>query len=170
MPETLWGHIDPADMMAYGFSPVPSCGIGQNLYVEPDGTAYPCYAWHGENWRLGSIEGEGGLRRVINSNAFRALGTHTVNTNRACRECPLRYLCGGLCRAWDRPGDADTTLADCAPLHLRAHDLLLAALEALEVPPERWLAAGLSPPEDSPRYERIALTRTEEELTNNGAF
>jgi hypothetical protein len=33
VPETLWGHIDPTDMMAYGFTPTPSCGIGQNLYV-----------------------------------------------------------------------------------------------------------------------------------------
>ena len=61
VPETLWGHVDPRDVVAYGFNPVASCGIGQNLYVEPDGGAYPCYAWHGERWRLGYINAGDGL-------------------------------------------------------------------------------------------------------------
>ena len=155
VPETLWGHIDPADMMAYGFTPTPSCGIGQNLYVEPDLAAYPCYAWHGEGWALGSIGGEGGLDRVIASDAFRALGTHTVNTNRACRECSLRYLCGGACRAWNRAvsdsqTDLDAPPVDCTALHARARSLLLSALDYLGVAPDAWLAAALPLPDAPP--------------------
>jgi uncharacterized protein len=155
VPEALWDHTDPSDLLAYGFSPVPSCGIGQNLYVEPDGAAYPCYAWYGEPWRLGSIEGEGGIERVIASDAFRSLGTHTVNSNRACRECPLRYLCGGACRAWNRAAsdgqtDLDAPPVDCSALHARARSLLVSALDHLSVGPDAWLAAALPLPDAPP--------------------
>ncbi len=52
VPETTWGHMDPRDMVEYGITPTARCGIGQNLYVEPDGQAYPCYAWHGALWHM----------------------------------------------------------------------------------------------------------------------
>jgi uncharacterized protein len=155
VPETLWGHVGPEDMLAYGFSPVPSCGIGQNLYVEPDLAAYPCYAWHGEGWRLGSIGGGDGLDRMIASDAFRALGAHTVNTNRACRECAVRYLCGGACRAWNRVAsdsqvDLDAPPVDCGALHARARSLLRSALDHLGITPGEWLAAALPLPDGPP--------------------
>ena len=155
IPETLWGHLEPAEMVAYGFSPTASCGIGQNLYVEPDGAAYPCYAWHGEGWRLGSICAAGGLAELLASDAFGALAEHTVDTNRACRACPLRYLCGGACRAWNRrPSDLETDLdappADCRPLHARARSLLASALEYLGIPEAQWLAARLPLPASPP--------------------
>jgi uncharacterized protein len=149
VPETLWGHVDPREMVAYGFNPVASCGMGQNLYAEPDGRAYPCYAWHGEGWLLGALDGSGGLAGIVDSAAFRDLGRHTVDSNRGCRECALRYLCGGACRAWSRlPEDAQTDLdaapQDCAHLRARARSLLLSALEHLGITEERWREAGLS--------------------------
>jgi uncharacterized protein len=156
VPETLWGHMDPGEMVAYGFTPVGACGMGQNLYVEPDGGAYPCYAWHGEAWRLGSINRENGLSGVICSAAFRDLAQHTVNSNRRCRLCALRYLCGGACRAWSRvPEDQQTDLdappLDCAHLHARARSLLSSALEHLKISTDQWLAAGLPLPNAPPQ-------------------
>jgi uncharacterized protein len=166
-PEFYSSLDDEVEALAYGAHIAATCGLGMNLYIGPNGESFPCYALVSTHHELGNVLMDGLSAVLAQNDVYRGI---SVDTSSRCRDCALRYLCGGLCRAWDRPGDADTTLADCAPLHLRAHDLLLAALEALEVPPERWLAAGLSPPEDSPRYERIALTRTEEELTNNGAF
>ena len=162
VPETLWGHLDPADMMAYGFTPTATCGIGQNLYVEPDGAAYPCYAWHGADTHLGSVGQPEGLSNLLASAAFRDLGQHTVDTNRACRTCPLRYLCGGACRAWNRgagdePSDLDAPPFDCRALHGRASALLTGALEQLGLSTGQWLAAGLplpvSPPSVPARME-----------------
>ena len=155
VPTAAWSRTDPRDMVAYGFSPLASCGLGQNLYVEPDGAAYPCYAWHGEDWRLGSLDGAGGLDGVITSAAFRALGAHTVNTNRACRACSLRYLCGGACRAWNdaahpRREDLDVPPVDCRALHARARSLLDTALEQASVAAGDWLAAGLPLPDTPP--------------------
>ena len=153
LPETLWGHIHPREMVAYGFNPVASCGIGQNLYVEPDGAAYPCYAWHSEQWRLGWINQPGGLRALVQSNAFTNLGSHTVNTNRACRRCSLRYLCGGACRAWNRQAaqmqtDLDAPPADCSLLHRRSQSLLLSAMEHLQISKEQWMANELPLPNE----------------------
>jgi len=149
VPETLWGHLDPREMVAYGFQPVASCGMGQNLYVEPDGAAYPCYAWHGEGWRLEALTDEGGLAGIVASSGFRDLGRHTVDSNHGCRACALRYLCGGACRAWSRlPQDAQTDLdsapRDCDHLQARARSLLVSALTHFGIPEERWWEAGLA--------------------------
>ncbi len=146
--EVVWAALRPEERVAYGFSPAASCGMGQNLYIEPDGGAYPCYAWHGEAWRLGDVTGPGGLVQVLGSDAFGRLGRATVDSNRACRACALRYLCGGACRAWNRlADDAQTDLdappLDCSRLRSRAQGVLLSALDYLEVPRERWLEAGL---------------------------
>lgn len=154
-PEALSGHIDPHDVVEYGFQPTASCGIGQNLYVEPDGAAYPCYAWHDEPWRIGGTDSEGSIESIVQSSAFRDLGRHTVATNRQCGSCPLRYLCGGACRAWSRRPesaqiDLDAPPLDCAPLHGRARSLLASAMERLGISPEQWMAVGLPLPDSAP--------------------
>ncbi len=155
LPEPNWGHGESAGIMTEGFTPTASCGIGQNLYVEPDGSAYPCYAWHGERWMLGHINHGRGLAGVIGSDSFQSLGRHTVDTNRRCRACTLRYLCGGACRAWNRQPQEDQTdldgpLEDCSPLHGHARMLLLGALELLGIPAEHWLGCGLPLPGSPP--------------------
>jgi uncharacterized protein len=155
IPETLWANTDPRDMVDYGVTPVATCGIGQNVYVEPDGGAYPCYAWHGESWRFGNIQAEGGLQGIVQSAAFHDLGRHTALTNRQCVSCPLRFLCGGACRAWSRqPDSAQTDLdappLDCSPLHRRVRSLPVSALERMEISSEQWLAAGLPLPDSAP--------------------
>jgi len=109
VPETLWGHLDPREMVAYGFQPVASCGMGQNLYVEPDGAAYPCYAWHGEGWRLGALQDEGGLAGIVASSGFRDLGRHTVGAtaaaaNARCATCAGEPAApGAACQRTRRP-------------------------------------------------------------------
>jgi uncharacterized protein len=153
-PEAVWASLSADERVAYGFTPSASCGMGQNLYVEPDGSAYPCYAWHGESWRLGNVLSQG-VGEVIGGEGFARLGKATVDTNQACRRCVLRYLCGGACRAWNRQPqeeqtDLDTPPTDCSRLHERARALLLSALRQLEVPLERWLAAGLPVPDGPP--------------------
>ena len=156
IPETVWGHMDPRDLVEHGFTPTSTCGMGQNLYVEPDGLAYPCYAWNGPRWCLGSIIGDG-LEAVIASDRFKDLGKHTVNTNLQCRMCALRFLCGGACRAWsqrsrDDQEDLDQPPGDCTPLHRRARSLFLGALERLNVTEHDWGSVGLPVPKPSPPF------------------
>jgi uncharacterized protein len=146
-PDTLWGYLDPSDIVAYGFNPVMSCGIGHNLYVEPDGAAYPCYAWHSPASKIGRINSPPGLAGVIRTPAFQKLRRHNVNTNLRCSKCNLRYLCGGACRAWNRQrpqeqNDLDAPPPDCGPLFQRARQLFEQALEQLDISVRDWENAG----------------------------
>ena len=88
------------------------CGLGQNLYIEPDGGAYPCYAWCGREQLLGNAAD--GLGAILKSPAFRRLSRHDVDTNKKCRSCTVRYLCGGFCKAWaGDKSDLDSGEFDC---------------------------------------------------------
>lgn len=157
-PESLWGHIRPEEILAYGFNPVMSCGIGHNLYIEPDGGAYPCYAWHGPRWKIGQADGPDGLSGLIRSAAFLEMRRSGVDSNRRCRLCSLRYLCGGACRAWHRhplsqQTDLDAPPRDCGSLHDRARSLLKCALDQLHVSVQKWEGAGLSFPARPPEID-----------------
>ena len=91
-----------------------SCGLGQNLYIEPDGAVYPCYAWRAPDKRLGSLAEED-LDAVLARGELYGYCLHDVDTNEKCRVCEVRYLCGGICKAWLRDrenvdsGDFDCT-------------------------------------------------------------
>lgn len=131
--EVLHMNIAPWEVLEQGFQPCASCGIGQNLYVEPDGKVFPCYAYHGQHSVLGNIFREG-LSAVIDSEGFQALATKTVDTNSRCRSCDMRYICGGACRAWSEDSaqfDLDAAPANCAPLKERAELIYKEALDYL---------------------------------------
>jgi uncharacterized protein len=134
---------DGAEAVAYSARTAATCGLGMNLYVGPGGECYPCYALTGARHHLGNAL-EGGLAAVLARND--ACRRVTVDSNEQCRDCALRYLCGGFCRAWGSSDDPDAPPTDCAALHQRARGLLLSALESLEVSVERWLTAGLPCP------------------------
>jgi uncharacterized protein len=71
---------------------------------------------------------------VLTSEKFQSLQTHTVDTNKKCKDCGVRYLCGGMCRAWGKEAvqyDLDAAPPDCDMLRNRAEALYKAALEYL---------------------------------------
>ena len=112
--------------------------MGQNLYVEPSGESFPCYAYHMPGSSLGNIL-ETGLKGIISTKAFAGLARHTVDTNPVCSMCDVRYLCGGLCRAWggNAPGnDLDAPPADCGNLKKRAENLVKEAKRYLDIDPD----------------------------------
>ncbi len=91
-----------------------SCGLGQNLYAEPDGSAYPCYAWCAPDKKLGDLSRES-LGELLDRGELYGYCRHDVDSNEKCRSCEVRYLCGGICRAWvkDRE-DVDSGAFDCS--------------------------------------------------------
>lgn len=131
--EALYSHLSPLERIESGFRPVASCGIGQNLYVEPDGEAYPCYSYHPEQSFLGSVFVDG-LEKIVTGERFCSLRSHTVDTNPGCSCCSYRYLCGGACRAWAREVaqlGLDDPPSECENLKRRAQELYKAAVEYL---------------------------------------
>jgi uncharacterized protein len=140
--EALGAHADPMELIEGGFGPIASCGLGQNLYVEPSGESFPCYAMHHAGVRIGNVLAQG-LAGVLERPAFRSLSDHHVDTNPKCRQCEVRYLCGGACRAWNHRQAApslDAEPLDCAGLRGRAEALLAAAVDYLR----RDVACGIS--------------------------
>ena len=133
--EALRAHAEPMELIQDGFQPVASCGLGQNLYVEPSGDSFPCYAYHLPHAYLGNVI-DLGLESVLQSAAFGNLAKHDVHTNPKCRNCNVRYLSGGACRAWGGEStqyDLDAFPPDCEGLQQRARMLLAAALQYLGI-------------------------------------
>jgi uncharacterized protein len=135
--EALGAHTDPLGLIENRFQPVASCGLGQNLYVEPSGESFPCYAYHQAHSLFGNVLIYG-LSSVLKSERFRDLAKHTVDTNPQCRACDLRYLCGGACRAWGGGAcqhNLDAPPPECDGLRTRAAELLAAATDYLDHQP-----------------------------------
>lgn len=133
--EALGGYANPMELIENGFHPIRSCGLGQNLYVEPSGESFPCYAYHRPHSYLGNVIKQD-LKAVLEAKEFRELSSHNVDTNAKCRTCEVRYLCGGACRAWG--GEAtqynlDSPPPECGGLRSRALKLLEAAREYLAI-------------------------------------
>jgi uncharacterized protein len=133
--EALGGHSDPMELIENGFRPISSCGLGQNLYVEPSGQTFPCYAYHKPHTYLGNVLNDA-LNSVLQLESFKNLSLHNVDTNIKCCKCELRYLCGGACRAWGKEAtqyQLDTSPPECEGLKKRANNLLIASLKYLEI-------------------------------------
>lgn len=132
--EAISSYQDTEEVLIHGFSPVISCGIGQNLYVGPEGSAFPCYAYKEKHSFLGNVLREG-LEKVIRSDKFTDLRDHTVDTNPKCRQCRYRYLCGGACRAWggeETRNNLDAPPPECEGLYRQAGRIYLEAINYLK--------------------------------------
>jgi uncharacterized protein len=142
---------DPHPFRGPGYLPRPaaSCGIGAHLSITADGRAFPCHALTRDRFFLGNAFS--GLSPILKSEKMRDLRMHTVDTNFRCRRCAVRYLCGGICRAWT-PGDndLDAPVPECRTAHSRARNAVLRAIEMLEIPETQWKKAGLPLPDRPP--------------------
>lgn len=105
--------------------PLYGCQIGSCLYVEPDGAAYPCYAWC-EPWhKLAELSCEPLAQAAFHPRQLELFNAG-VDTNEKCRGCEVRYLCGGMCRMYAADKhDYDSGDFDCA----QRKALILATLE-----------------------------------------
>jgi len=132
--EAINSFIHPEELFITGINPANSCGIGQNLYIEPDGNAFPCYAYQEPHSFLGNVF-EQGLKKVVESEKFRDLHEHTVDTNTKCKVCKYRYICGGACRAWGGEGtryDLDAAPPECSGLYKRSEEIYHQAIDYLQ--------------------------------------
>lgn len=119
------------------FYPRHTCGLGENLYVEPDGSAYPCYAWCSPDKKLGDL-GRESLGELLDRGELYEYCRHDVDTNEKCRSCEVRYLCGGICKAWVRDRmNVDSGDFDCSDRKEHFTRLAAAAQSAAARSPKR---------------------------------
>ena len=91
-----------------------TCGLGGNLYMEPDGKVFPCYAWCEPEHLLGDLSKES-LQEILDRGELLKYLNTGVDTNKKCHNCEVRYLCGGLCRIWVKDKtDIDSGEFDCS--------------------------------------------------------
>ncbi len=76
-----------------------SCGIGGGtLSIDSDGAVYPCHLLHEAEYSLGKLTDSSFTEiwgRLITTQWFKI----TVDEIEICRDCIIRYICAGQCRA-----------------------------------------------------------------------
>lgn len=131
--EGLMEHVSPEEILKKRVNHLVSCGIGQNIMINPDGSSYPCYALCGEYTFIANIF-EKGLKETLRTKEFTRLSECTVDTIEKCRDCEYRYLCGGACRAWRNQDSLDLNAppVDCEHLKNRTKNLVEYAYKYLK--------------------------------------
>lgn len=109
-------------------TPVPEmkfrCGLGNNLYMQPDGKLFPCYAWCEPEHRLGDLSAES-LPDVLARGELLKYANTGVDTNVKCRSCEVRYFCGGKCKIFVRDHrDINSGDFDCESTKKHLLDML----------------------------------------------
>lgn len=75
-----------------------SCGLNKNVIsVDSEGSVYLCPSLHVEAFRLGNIY-ESSMIDIIKASQEK-YGSFCVDDLHACKECDVKYFCGGGCRA-----------------------------------------------------------------------
>jgi len=89
------------------FTPRNSCGLCSNPHITPQGDIYPCWAYLDEGRPLGNVRD--GLKNVLNDFLWGSRkNDFCVDHSEKCKDCDVRYLCGGICRGYRK--------SDCSAL------------------------------------------------------
>lgn len=115
------GHIAQEREKYSRFWPAFSCGLGFNLTVSADKSTSPCEKMRWMN--TGVLRGRGRIGEIMMSDVMAAFRSHDVDTNERCRDCDLRYLCGGPCKGYipdDRDMDDPDFICDARRAHFAA--------------------------------------------------
>lgn len=86
-PERIQATIVPRD----------ACIIGLPPYVRADGDIFPCFYMQLPEFKLGNIR-ENDLCEIYRTELMRELLGLTLSDIEGCRNCDIRYFCGGACR------------------------------------------------------------------------
>ena len=99
-----------------------SCGIGHSLYMQPDGSVYPCYAWCEKEHQLGDLSRES-LFAILERTELLAIANSGVDTNEKCHDCEVR---GGVCKIYVRnKHDINSGDFDCSEIKQHLLDSLV---------------------------------------------
>jgi len=76
------------------------CAIGgSELSVSATGDVYPCQLLHYPQFYIGNIHDASIVDLYNNSGIIRQCSMMTVDNIEGCKDCVIRYICGGACRA-----------------------------------------------------------------------
>ena len=79
--------------------PIMKCAMGNGeVSISATGDVYPCQLLHKAKYLLGNVH-ETDIITIITSDKAKELGEHTVEKIAKCKNCDVRYICGGACQA-----------------------------------------------------------------------
>ncbi len=68
------------------------------ISISENGDMYPCQMMTDEQFKGGNIY-EQSIEEILKSEVFQKLSAFSSKTNDGCKECAIKLLCGGACRA-----------------------------------------------------------------------
>jgi radical SAM protein with 4Fe4S-binding SPASM domain len=77
------------------------CFAGRsNISVDDNGDVYPCHLFHMDKFKMGNIFSNSVAEIMrCEQNSIFVKEMHVDNNNAVCKNCSVRYLCGGGCKA-----------------------------------------------------------------------
>ena len=88
-----------------------TCGMGLSVTVGADGQIYPCTIT--DQKPIGNIH-DSDVRRVLESVIGYSTSTNVDNVV-GCRDCGIRYFCGGICRITNFVKSGSMNVSACTP-------------------------------------------------------
>ena len=75
------------------------CALGDaEVSISRSGDVYPCQLLHFDAFKLGNVK-DSSFDEIYNSARADEFKRHTVDAIEKCRDCDLKFLCGGSCQA-----------------------------------------------------------------------
>lgn len=75
------------------------CALGDaEVSISRSGDVYPCQLLHFDAFKLGNVK-DSPFDAIYNSARADKFKRHTVDAIESCRDCDLKFLCGGSCQA-----------------------------------------------------------------------
>lgn len=89
---------DQMQLSSTGF-PITHCGAGiTTLSIDPVGNVYPCVKLHNADFKITNLTKSTAVVDIKN-NRNRVLENELVDSVDKCKNCSIKYICGGGCRA-----------------------------------------------------------------------
>jgi len=102
-------HLDKHDKIAIQDATRKfHCGMGAgDIYLSSNGDLYPCQLLYHKEFLAGNVFVEGLEQAYLKSSIMTNCRDTTVDKIEVCKDCTVKYVCGGGCRAiaWGRTGD-----------------------------------------------------------------
>jgi radical SAM protein with 4Fe4S-binding SPASM domain len=93
-------------------SPCHKCAIGDGEFsISATGDVYPCQLLHTETFYAGNVHEQSIGDIYRHATALERCARLDVDTMEGCRTCPIKYICGGSCRARAYYGCGDVAAA-----------------------------------------------------------
>ncbi|MGD2249023.1 MAG: PqqD family peptide modification chaperone [Candidatus Methanofastidiosia archaeon] len=91
-------RVTDMEKIVANVSPRNRCNVGETIYIKANGDIFPCFLLRFPEFKVGNIK-ENDLKDIYDTDIIQELLQVTVKDIEGCKDCYIRYYCGGGCRA-----------------------------------------------------------------------